>query len=106
MATATFNKIDYEQIGYTQVCVSDLIKGQLILLDEQKDDEQGWLVNRILKVPNSENIIVEIFPEYANVRTATLFHYGMRKFRGKKSSLPKLGSVEFNNMCKKLFGGS
>jgi hypothetical protein len=86
MATVAFAKTDFEQLGYTQVCVPDLIKGQLILLDDQKDDEQGWIVNRILKVPYSENIIVEILPEYANVRTATLFHYGMKNFRIK--SLP------------------
>lgn len=85
MAVAFFKR-DFEDVGYIKATVPDLNVGQTILFEGQKDHEQGWVVNRILRVPHIDAIIVEVLPEYSNVRSATLFHYGMKKFRLK--SLP------------------
>ena len=72
---------DFVELGYKRVEVSDLKSGQTILFDEQKDNEQAYVVLRILQVPNSENIIVECYPETALVANSTIFHYGMKNFR-------------------------
>lgn len=74
--------------NYEPVEVSDLKVGDIFLFEDEAEDVQGHYVSQILKT-RTGNIVVCYLPEWTPVRSESMFHYGMKKFRLKNLVVSK-----------------
>jgi len=74
--------------NYEPVEVPDLKVGDIFLFEDEPEDAQGHYVSQILKT-RTGNIVVCYLPEWTPVRSESMFHYGMQKFRLKNLVVSK-----------------